>query len=46
VAVASANVNNRTYYEEKFFNWLAQHKVEATVSPDFSHIKLIIPFCD
>eukprot|EP00388_Colpodella_angusta_P024842 GDKK01000535.1.p1 GENE.GDKK01000535.1~~GDKK01000535.1.p1 ORF type:complete len:343 (-),score=98.72 GDKK01000535.1:144-1151(-) len=35
VAVASANINDRSYYEEKFFNWLAQHKVEATSGSHF-----------
>jgi len=30
IAVASAaNVHDRAYYEEKFFNWLSTHKVEA-----------------
>jgi C1A family cysteine protease len=34
-AVASANVHDRAFYEEKFFNWLAQHKVEATSGSHF-----------
>jgi hypothetical protein len=28
----AANLRDRAYYEEKFFNWLSQHKVAAAVS--------------
>jgi hypothetical protein len=33
--VASANLRDRSYYEEKFFNWLAQHKVLAATGQHF-----------
>lgn len=30
------NLQNREYYEAKFFNWLAEHKVEATSGEHFA----------
>jgi len=37
LAVASANVHDRAFYEEKFFDWLEQHKVQVKSGADFIH---------
>lgn len=34
-ASVSANVRDRSYYEEKFFNWLSQHKIAAATGERF-----------
>jgi len=34
-AALAANVHDRSYYEEKFFDWLAQHKVQAQSGEHF-----------
>jgi len=33
--VASANLRDRAFYEEKFFNWLSEHKVIAATGQHF-----------
>jgi len=38
------NLNDRAYYEEKFFNWLVEHKVEATNGDHF--VKMIQNFAN
>jgi len=35
LATASANLHDRAYYEEKFFNWLKQHQVSANSGSHF-----------
>jgi C1A family cysteine protease len=37
LAVASANVQDRSFYEEKFFDWMAEHKMQAKSGSDFLH---------
>jgi C1A family cysteine protease len=38
LAVASANVHDRAFYEEKFFDWMQEHKVHAKSGADFLHM--------
>jgi len=38
------NLHDRAYYEEKFFNWLSEHKVEATSGEHF--VKMIQNFAN
>mmetsp|Transcript_9005 Transcript_9005/g.15243 ORF Transcript_9005/g.15243 Transcript_9005/m.15243 type:complete len:340 (-) Transcript_9005:171-1190(-) len=38
LAVASANVHDRGFYEEKFFDWMQEHKVQAKSGADFLHM--------
>jgi hypothetical protein len=38
LALASANVHDRAFYEEKFFEWLSEHKVEANSGSNFVHM--------
>jgi C1A family cysteine protease len=38
LALASANVHDRAFYEEKFFEWLSEHKVEANSGSHFVHM--------
>lgn len=35
LAVASANIHDRAYYEAKFFDWLSQHKIAARSAAHF-----------
>jgi C1A family cysteine protease len=35
---SAANIKDRAYYEEKFFNWLATHKVAAKSGEHFVHM--------
>jgi C1A family cysteine protease len=35
LAVASANLHDRAYYEEKFFNWLKEHDISAVSGGHF-----------
>lgn len=35
LAVTSANIHDRAYYEAKFFDWLSQHKVAARSAAHF-----------
>jgi C1A family cysteine protease len=37
LAVASANVQDRSFYEEKFFNWMQEHKMVTKNGADFLH---------
>lgn len=37
LAVASANVEDRSFYEEKFYDWMAEHKMQAKSGADFLH---------
>jgi C1A family cysteine protease len=37
LAVASANVQDRAFYEEKFFDWMQEHKMQAKSGADFLH---------
>jgi C1A family cysteine protease len=37
LAVASANVHDRAFYEEKFFDWMQEHKMQAKSGADFLH---------
>jgi len=36
--VAGANIRDRTFYEEKFVNWLSEHKVVARDGSHFAHM--------
>jgi len=36
--VAGANIRDRTFYEEKFVNWLSEHKVVARDGAHFAHM--------
>jgi len=38
------NLHDRAYYEEKFFNWLMEHKIEATSGDHF--VKMIQNFAN
>ena len=38
LALAGANVHERHFYEEKFFDWLQEHKVEVKNGEDFIHM--------
>jgi len=38
LAYASANIHDRAFYEEKFFNWLSEHKISATSGDHFVHL--------
>jgi len=38
------NLHDRAYYEEKFFNWLSEHKIEATSGEHF--VKMIQNFAN
>jgi len=38
------NLHDRAYYEEKFFNWLSEHKIEATSGDHF--VKMIQNFAN
>jgi len=38
LALSAANIHDRAYYEEKFFNWLAEHNVEAASGSHFVHM--------
>lgn len=38
VAVASANLHDRSYYEAKFYDWLQEHKVQVKNGGDFIHM--------
>jgi hypothetical protein len=44
LAVASANLHDRAFYEEKFFNWLKEHDVTATSGPHF--VQMLQNFAD
>lgn len=44
LAVASANLRDRTYYEEKFFNWLKEHQVVAKSGEHF--VKMLQNFAN
>ncbi len=44
LAVASANLHDRAFYEEKFFEWLQEHKVEAASGSHF--VKLLQNFAN
>lgn len=41
---ASANLRDRAYYEEKFFNWLSQHKISAESGLHF--VRMLQNFAD
>jgi C1A family cysteine protease len=36
IAGASANIRDRSYYEEKFYNWIQEHKVQVKNGRDFA----------
>eukprot|EP01038_Epipyxis_sp_PR26KG_P008607 gene8607-11631_t len=38
IAVSSANLQERGYYEEKFFNWLSSFNMKATSGEEFVHM--------
>jgi hypothetical protein len=44
IAVATANLRDRKYYEEKFFNWLKEHKVVASSGEHF--VKMLQNFAN
>jgi len=43
-ATLAGNVHERAYYEEKFFNWLSEHKVEAKSGDHF--VRMLQNFAD
>jgi len=44
LAVASANIHDRAYYEEKFFNWVKEHNVVANSGSHF--VKMLQNYAD
>jgi KDEL-tailed cysteine endopeptidase len=38
LALAAANVHDRHFYEEKFFEWIQEHKVQPKNGEDFVHM--------
>jgi C1A family cysteine protease len=38
LAISAANVHDRAFYEEKFFEWLKEHDVKATSGSTFVHM--------
>jgi hypothetical protein len=44
IAVASANLHDRAFYEEKFFEWVKEHKME--VGNGSSFVKMLQNFAD
>jgi len=44
IAVAMANIHDRAYYEEKFFNWVQEHGVEAQSGSHF--VQMLQNFAD
>lgn len=44
IALATANIHDRAYYEEKFFNWLKQHDVEIPSGDHF--VKMLQNFAN
>jgi len=44
LAVASANIHDRAYYEEKFFNWVKEHGVVAQSGAHF--VKMLQNYAD
>jgi C1A family cysteine protease len=44
IAVASANLHDRAFYEEKFFEWVQEHKMEVGTGSSF--VKMLQNFAD
>ncbi len=46
LAVASGNLHDRSFYEEKFFEWLQTHKDKITVNSGSHFVKMLQNFAN